>query len=358
LELVCGLRPDHLVARRGYLPGEYPGLPTWALWFLGALTALLFFGSVLVHELAHAWVALRNGIPVREITLHIFGGVAYLEREPRTAGAEFRIAIAGPLSSLALAGLFGLLFLADRGISALAAPSLWLARINLMLALFNLIPGFPLDGGRVLRALIWRVSGNAERATAVAAYSGQAVAFGFMAFGVYTVLTGGLINGLWLVFIGWFLQNAAVAHRAQATIERTLGGVTVARVMTRGYPRVADTTTLDRLVTDQVLGGGQRFFIITDAADRPRGFVSLTDIMRVPRDTWGRTTAADAMTPWGRVVRVAPNADIIAALRTLEEARVTQLPVVATGEREDRPLGTLSRDDVMRYLRLRREVAA
>ena len=339
-------------------PSEYPQLTTGAFWILGALTALLFFGSVLVHELAHAWVALRNDIPVKEITLHIFGGVAYLDREPHTAGAEFRVAIAGPLSSLALAGLFALLFLVDRGVSALAAPSLWLARINLLLALFNLIPGFPLDGGRVLRAIVWRISGNAYRATTIASFSGQAVAFGFMAFGIYTIFTGGLINGIWFIFIGWFLQNAAAAHRAQATIERTLGGVTVDRVMTRGYPRVPGFTTLDRLVDDQVLGGGHRFFIITDTADRPRGFVSITDIMRMPRDAWERTTAADAMTPWHRVVQVAPETEIVAALRTLEEAGVTQLPVVAGAGADDRPLGTFSRDDVMRYLRLRREVAA
>jgi Zn-dependent protease len=341
-----------------FFPREYPSLSTGAVWALAALTALLFFGSVLFHELAHAWVALRNGIGVKEITLHLFGGVAYLEHEPRSAGAEFRIAIAGPLSSLFLAGVCGALFLLDRGVSALAAPTLWLARINLMLALFNLIPGFPLDGGRVLRAIVWRLGNDAARATRVATFTGQIVAFGFMAVGIYTLLNGAVFNGLWLVFIGWFLQNAAAAHRAQLTLEERLRGVTVGQVMTHGYPRVPGYTPLDQLVDEQVLAGGRRFFIVAESEDRPRGFVSITDLRAIPREAWRRTTVAETMVPWSRVTRFDPDTDLLTALRTLEAAQVTQAPVVADADSDDRPIGTLSREDVVRYLRLRQELAA
>lgn len=213
LLLVFGLLTWSLA--RGYFPEEYPSLPASAHWFLAVLTSLFFFGSVLLHELGHALVALRNHIPVRQITLFIFGGVAQLEQETRSPGAEFRIAIAGPLVSLGLAGLFGGLYLLDQHIPYLAAPSYWLARINLLLALFNLIPGFPLDGGRVLRAIIWHFTGSMHRATQAASVTGQLVAFGFIGWGIYTIFTGSFFNGLWLAFIGWFLQNAAAASFAQ-----------------------------------------------------------------------------------------------------------------------------------------------
>ena len=158
----------------GYFPEEYPALTTPAYWILGAITSILFFGSVLVHELAHALIALRNKLPVRAINLFIFGGVAELTQEPRSAGAEFRIAITGPLASLGLAALFGGLYLLDQQIPLLAAPSLWLARINLLLAVFNMIPGFPLDGGRILRAAIWWKTNNLYKATHAASISGGA----------------------------------------------------------------------------------------------------------------------------------------------------------------------------------------
>ena len=193
-------------------------------WILGALTSILFFGSVLVHELAHALVALRNKLPVRAINLFLFGGVAELTQEPRSAGAEFRIAIAGPVASLGLAALFGAVYLLDQHIPLLAAPSIWLARINLLLAVFNMIPGFPLDGGRILRAVIWWKTGNLRRATQLASISGQVIAFGFIVVGIFISFNGNFFNGLWLIFIGWFLQNAAASSLTQSNMQETLNG--------------------------------------------------------------------------------------------------------------------------------------
>src|SRR3990172_7077739 len=200
----------------GYFPEEYPQLSSVINFIMALITSSLFFGSVLAHELGHSFVALRNQIPVRGITLFIFGGVAQIGQEPRSPGAEFHIAIAGPIVSLGLAALFGGLWLLDQQVPILAAPSTWLARINFILAAFNMVPGFPLDGGRVFRAIVWKFTGDFRRATQVAATVGQFIAFAFIAFGMFTVLQGNFFNGLWLVFLGWFLEKPAGSRLPQA----------------------------------------------------------------------------------------------------------------------------------------------
>jgi Zn-dependent protease len=335
----------------GYFPQEYSDLPVWAYWLLGALTSVLFFGSVLIHELGHSLLALRNGIPVRGITLFIFGGVAQISQEPRNPGAEFRIAIAGPVASLGLAGLFYGLWLLDQGVSYLAAPSIWLARINLMLALFNMIPGFPLDGGRVLRALVWRFTGNLHRATQVAASAGQVVALGFIAWGVFTIFSGNFLNGLWLAFIGWFLQNAAATSIAQSSVQQSLSGVTVAQAMSRECSRVSGLTPLSQLVEERVLNGGQRCFYVTDNGHL-HGLLTLRDISAIPQQKWRFTTTGQAMVPLNRLAQVTPETPLLAALQMMDDADVAQVPVVAGGEM----VGTLSREQVLHYVRLRAEL--
>lgn len=336
----------------GYFPQEYQDLPVPAYWLLGILTSVFFFGSVLIHELGHSLLALRNGIPVRGITLFIFGGVAQITQEPRSPGAEFRIAIAGPLASLGLAALFGGLWLLDQGISAyLAAPSIWLARINLMLALFNMIPGFPLDGGRVLRALVWRMTGNIQRATQVAASTGQLVALGFIGWGVFTIFTGNFMNGLWLAFIGWFLQNAAATSLAQSSMPQALREATVSQAMSRECSSVSSLTPLSQLVEERILNGGQRCFYVTDDGHL-RGLLTLRDISAIPQSKWRFTTAGQAMVPLSRLARVEPTTPLLAALQTMDDADVAQVPVM----QEDEVVGTLSREQVVHYVRLRAEL--
>jgi Zn-dependent protease/CBS domain-containing protein len=347
--LIFGLVTWSLAA--GFFPVEYPTLPSLAYWLLGAVTSLLFFGSVLVHELGHAFVALRNQIPVRGITLFIFGGIAQIGRESPSPGVEFRIAIAGPLTSLGLAAGFGGLWLLDQYIPYLAVPSLWLARINLLLALFNMIPGFPLDGGRVLRALIWKLTGSLRRATAIATGAGQVVAFGFVGWGVFTILGGSFFNGLWLVFIGWFLQNAAAASYAQSNLQESLRGVTVAQVMTRECPRVSAQLTLEQLVEEQVLTGGRRCFVVADNG-RLQGILTLRDVAAVPREQWREVTTTHAMLPGTRLVRVHPSTELLAALQNMDDADVAQAPVVEG----DTIVGMLSREHVLHYIRARAEL--
>ncbi len=335
----------------GFFPPEYPGLPAAWYWILGVITSLLFFGSVLVHELGHSILALRNGISVRGIDLFIFGGVAQIEREPETPGAEFRIAIAGPLTSLVLGIVFAVLWLFDRGIPYLAAPSAWLMRINLMLAFFNLIPGFPLDGGRVLRAVIWKITGSFERATRIASFAGQLVAAGFIGFGVLNMLGGSILNGLWLVMIGWFLQNAAANSYAQVNAQQSLRGIKVEQVMSRECPLVPGQLSLNQLVEDYVLSGGRRCFLVQDAGQLP-GILTLRDIAQVPRARWGQVAAHEIVKPDQQLVHVSPQTDLFSALRMMDDANVNQVPVIENGEL----IGMLSREHMIRYSRARAEL--
>lgn len=338
----------------GYFPAEYPALSVSAYWLLGALTSILFFGSVLIHELAHAYLALRNRIPVKAITLFIFGGVAQISREPDTAGGEFRIAIAGPLASLALAVVFGALWMLDQAIPYLAAPSIWLARINLILAVFNMIPAFPLDGGRVLRALIWQFTGSPYRATRIATTMGQLAAFGFMGLGAFTVLSGNFFNGLWFVFIGWFLQNAATAAWTQTSMQESLRGVRVGQVMSPGHPRVPSWLPLTQLIEERVLAGsGQRTFFVSDNG-HPSGILTLRDVTSVPRTNWAEITAEQVMVPFDQLVHVHADTELIDALRMMDDADVAQLPVVEDGD----VVGVLSREQVLHYIRVRAELGA
>lgn len=337
----------------GYFPAEYPALRGLTPGVLGLVTSILFFVSVLLHELGHSVIAQRNGVPVRSITLFIFGGVAQISQEPPSAGVEFRIAIAGPLVSLGLAAGFGALWWLDRGLPVLAAPSMWLARINLMLALFNMIPGFPLDGGRVLRAAIWGLTGDPRRATRLATLSGQLVAFGFMALGIWAVLGGNVLNGFWLAFIGWFLQNAAAASYAQSNLEAALRGVRVGQVMEDHVTSLPAELPLDRLVAEHVAVGGERSFVVA-AEGHPIGLITLTDVARIPRHDWPATPAGTVMVAWDRVKVVEADAPLLTALRQMDDAGVNQLPVIAG----NRLVGMLSRERVLHYLRAQAELGA
>lgn len=337
----------------GYLPQQYPQLSAPALWLLGALTSLLFAISVVLHELGHSYFALRERVPVHSVTLFIFGGVAHIGKEPSSAGAEFRIAIAGPLTSLFLAGFFGLLWLLDRPLPYLAAPSEWLARINLTLAVFNLIPGFPLDGGRVLRAVIWRLSNDPFKATRWASISGQLVAFGFIGWGIFSIFGGNFFNGLWLIFIGWFLQNAAASTYAQTSMQHALRGVRVSQVMNHNAPIISPDMLVGDLIEQRVLNGGQRAFLVTGCGrENLCGVVTLREMGALPQNRWYTTPVGDVMVPYERLVLVSPDAPLLDALQKMDDADVAQMPVV----QGNMVLGILTRDQILRYLRVRAEI--
>jgi Zn-dependent protease len=337
----------------GYFPQSNPGWDSVTYWIVGALASLLFFGSVLLHELGHSALALRERVPVKSITLFFFGGVAQIGREPPTAGAEFRIAIAGPLTSVGLAALFSGLGTALVEIPVVSAPLAYLGRINLLLALFNMIPGFPLDGGRVLRAALWAWRDNYVEATRWAARGGQLVAFGFIGWGVFQFFFGGGFNGLWLAFIGWYLNSAAQASFQQVKLQEALRGVKAGNIELDRCLPVSSDVRLDRLVEDHVLREGQRCFYVTDASTSS-GLITLEDIRALARRGRDGLTAGQVMRPVLTSTVATPDDDVWNLVQRMGEEELKEVPVVEDG----RVLGLLTREGLMNHLRLRAELAA
>lgn len=350
-------------------PEWSPGL-SWAV-ALGA--ALLFLISVLLHELAHAVVARARGVPVRRITLFLFGGLAHMDRDPDTPRSEFLIAIAGPITSL-LIGM-GALAMASSlsGVDLEAATStgdpeavmsalskvppvasllLWLGPINLMLALFNLVPGFPLDGGRVLRSLLWAVTKDLTRATRWASGAGQAIAWALMAFGAFNVFSGAVGSGLWLVLIGWFLNNAAKLSYQQLLLHDSLREVCVADVMNTRITRLAPELLVSELVRDHVLSGEQRVFPI-QADGRLLGLIGLRDVRKLAPSEWSSALVQDVMSPTADTPGLRPDESAEHALKQLAAGSVEQLPVM----QDSQVIGLVGQAELMRWLGWRRDLA-
>jgi len=339
---------------RSYFPEQYPAWDTWLHWAVGAATSILFFASVLAHELTHSLVAISQGETVRSITLFIFGGVAEITEEPERPSVEFLMALAGPLSSLVIAAAFALLWLLARDLAEpIRAMARYLAMINGSLALFNLIPGFPLDGGRVLRAIIWGVSDNLRLATRVASWIGQGVAFLFIFAGLWQIFTGAWLNGLWIAFIGWFLKNAALTGYRQVVMRDVLREVRVDDLKAATFEAVSPGLTLQRLVDDYVLRRREHAYPVVEG-DQLQGIICLHDVKTVPRERWDEMQVSQVMTPWERLVTVSAGDDVNTVLSRFGSHDVHQLPVV-----EGRQLtGIVRRADVIRYLQLRAELEA
>ena len=349
--LIAGLLTWSLAS--GYFPQSNPGWSSSTYWIVGGLASLLLFASVLLHELGHSVLALREQVPVKSITLFIFGGVAQIGREPPTAGAEFRIAIAGPLTSLGLAGLFGGLGAALADNVAAAATLAYLARVNLLLAAFNMIPGFPLDGGRVLRAALWAWRGDLSYATRWAARAGQAIAFLFIGIGILQFLFTGFGNGIWWVFIGWYLNNAAQSSYQQVRLRELLTGVKARNVAMEQCLPVSSRLGVDRLVEDHVLRDGERCFFVSDS-DTPQGLITLEGVRSASRKRQAGLTAGEIMTPVDLVAPADVDEDAWDLLRKLAEDEVSEIPVVDGG----RLLGLITRENLWDHIRLRSELAA
>lgn len=335
--------------------------------------SLLFFGSVLAHELAHSLVAKARGLPVRRITLFIFGGAADIGREPPSPGSEFLIAVVGPVTSVALGIIFVLLggfilggtgFTGNGPIQALQTLGplgtlmLWLGPINILLGVFNMAPGFPLDGGRILRSILWAFTKNLRRATRWATLAGQAVAWLFiltgiaMIFGMQIPFFGtGLIGGLWLAFIGWFLNNAASASYQQVVVQDLLEGVPVARLMRSNLPSVEPHVPLSNLVYNYIMGSEESAFPVLQG-DTLAGLICLDDVRKIPRDEWDNTLVRDIMTPADQLDVIDPHEETTAALEKLSRREVSQIPVVQGGQL----VGMLRERDIMRWLQLQGDV--
>jgi Zn-dependent protease/CBS domain-containing protein len=335
-----------------YYPAEFKNWPSTEYWLVGAITAVIFFASVVLHELSHSVVALRYKIPVRSITLFIFGGVSQITGEPPSAAAEFWMAIAGPFMSFALALVFTVLQSASSGFAPLFAVSKYLAYINATLGVFNLIPGFPLDGGRVFRAALWAITKKPQRATYIAATVGRGFGFLFILVGVWQIFIGNL-GGLWLALIGWFLESAARTQLQQESLQNLLKGHRVIEAMTRGYATVPDDATLDHVVNAQLLGSSRRCLMVT-RDDKAIGLLTIQNVKGVPKTEWPTTTAAAAMMPIAIVEKADPDDELWSALQEMQQSAIEQLPVMEDGH----CLGILGREDVANFLRTHQELAA
>jgi Zn-dependent protease len=336
-----------------YYPNEFKDWSTLTYWVTGAITAAMLFVSVLLHELGHSIVALRYRIPVRSITLFLFGGVAQIASEPPSAVAEFFIAIAGPIVSLALAVFFHALQGAVSGVEPLLGVAKYLAYINMALFLFNLIPGYPLDGGRVFRAIVWAITGSMSRSTIIAANVGRFFAFMLIFAGTLQMFNGNLGGGLWIVLIGWFLDNAASVQLQQVALGGLLAGKRVAQAMNTHYHTVPAELSLQQLVDDHILGTGQRYFLV-ERNDRPLGMITLHRVKELPRDKWAATNVGDVMLPFEQLKCVDPDTELWPALQNMDRAGVNQMPVV----RDQRVVGMLSREDAITFLRSLQELGS
>lgn len=336
----------------GYFPMEYPHWSASQSWLVGAVSTILLFASVLVHELAHSLLARAKGMPVKSITLFIFGGVSNLREEPSTAPDEFQIAIVGPASSVALAVFFALVWLITQPVfPVVSAIANYLAYINAALAAFNLVPGFPLDGGRVLRSIVWWLKRDYVVATEVASRVGRAIAYLLIFGGLLMAFSGNWVNGLWLLFIGWFLSNAAEATQRQVMLQDILRAVPIDRLMTREFDVVEPTLTLEGLVHDHVLRHHWRAFPV-ESYGRLDGLITLTDLKRVPRDEWPLTIVRDAMTKAEDLKTVSLRDDGLVAFKLLTESNVNQLPVLDGG----RVIGLVNREGILAFIEMRSQL--
>ncbi len=323
-----------------------PGWSPAEQWTLAGITSILFFVSVLVHELSHSILAVRQGIPVKGIALFIFGGVSQIAREADKPSLEFYIAAVGPLSSLVLGALFLGAHYAVHDVSDhLAAMAGTLALINFLLGIFNMLPGFPLDGGRVLRSAVWAATGSYWKATNVATRGGQLIAMLMVGGGLVTVFRSEP-QGIWVAAVGWFLFMTASASRRQFQIREQLKGYRVGDLMTGGFPTVPSGTTIDALVSEHGVPSRNGFLAVTDQ-DRCLGLLSLKGVTRVGRSRWHGTTVDSAMRPVERFPSVSPSAEASQALERMEESGASLALVLEEG----RLLGFFRAENALRTVR-------
>lgn len=342
-------------------------------WGIAVLAALLFFASVLLHELAHSLVARARGISVRDITLFLFGGVSNIQREPPSPRAEFLIAALGPITSIML-GLGLVLgvglsnpnlqtsvqnpsgFIASLG--AFETVFLWLGSVNIFLGFFNLIPGFPLDGGRIMRSIFWVLTDNLRKATRWASWIGQGIGWVMiitgvaMAFGAQVPIFGsGVVNGIWLIFIGWFLNASASRSYQRVVVQDILEDVPVDKMMHQQKVSVVPQSTVSSLVNDHVMRSDERAFPVLEN-DTLLGIVTLDDIRSTPRADWDSTSVREIMTQSSELITMEPDEDAAEALTTLTVHDISQIPIV----QESKLLGMLRRRDIVRWMQLQADI--
>jgi Zn-dependent protease/predicted transcriptional regulator len=335
-------------------PHDYPGLSTAVYYTMGTVGALLFFASLIAHELSHSLVARTKGIPVEGITLFIFGGMARTRMDTESPADEFQIAGIGPLTSVLLAALFYVVYRIGMTVGwsmAVTGVAGYLALWNAALAVFNLLPGFPLDGGRVFRAIVWRITGDAGKATRWASTGGRLLAYLLVAWGVVNVFAGALLNGLWLVFIGWFLRNAAQAGYQQYKMHVALDGVRAYHAMTRDPETVSADLDLQSLIDNHFMLRRFHAFPVVDGGE-PVGLVTLARVKEVPRDEWARYVVRDVMHPLDDEISVVPNTPLTDVLEKISDAHIRRVLVIDNGAL----VGIITGTDIAGWLKRAKEM--
>ena len=340
------------------LPQMYSKWTPTQYWSVGVLTSLLYFGSVLFHELAHSVVARHYKIPVHSITLFIFGGLARIGREPSKPIQEFNIAVAGPLASFFLAGVFGGLMLFFPSEQMAGALGKILGGSNFILGLFNLAPGFPLDGGRIFRAITWGITKDFSRATLLAGSSGKVVAYALIGIGGYEVFyKNDWYSGLWLGFIGWYLLIAAQQSITQVTVRDALGGLHASDVMSHEVPTIDGSMSLEEYGAE-VLRTGRRCHLVL-SGDRLVGMMNVHTLNAVPRGEWANNSVQAAMIPRDKIQWTSPEEPLLRLLERLLTADINQMPVVS-GAQDEAPkiVGIVTRDSILRVMQTHSELAS
>ncbi|HHP7230385.1 MAG TPA: site-2 protease family protein [Xenococcaceae cyanobacterium] len=335
-------------------PTDFPELSDITYLIMGIVGTLLFFASIITHELAHSLVAKTKGIPVEGITLFVFGGISRTRMDAETPGDEFQIAGVGPLVSLILAGIFALIWWLGRSAGwtvAITGVARYLASINLLLAIFNLLPGFPLDGGRLFRSVIWKATGDLKKATRIASWGGQFFAYVLIALGFVQLFGGNLVGGLWLVLIGWFLANAAEMSYQQHLIRTGLEGVRAKEVMLESPETVPPDLSLQTLVDEYFLHRRYQAFPVTQNGHLV-GIISLNQVKEIVREQWQKQTIAETMTPINDTVTVRLETPMTEVLQKMQDSKIQRVLVT----RDDQLVGIITGGDVSSWLRRMREL--
>ena len=328
-----------------YFPSEYKGWSTTLYWLVGTVTSLLFFISVLLHEVGHSVVAQKYNYQVKQIKLFVFGGISEIHEEPRAPKEEFFIAVAGPAVTFLLSAIFYGLAFVVKGNIYLYALFHYLGLINLILGIFNIIPGFPLDGGRILRAIIWGKKKDFDKATKIAAGIGRIFGFLLIMFGFFEMMAGYFVDGIWLSFVGWFLESAAFAQLQKEKLSKFLEGHTVEDAMTKAYGLVPADTTISEFIQNEILIKHRRAFIVEESG-KYIGLLTVHDIKKVPKEKWDILNVTEVMKPIEQVKKVDVNFPLIETLKNMDKNGVNQLPVFE----EDKIVGMLSRESIISFL--------
>jgi Zn-dependent protease len=339
---------------RGYMPEQYPGLDLATYWAIGITSAIILFASVLVHELSHSYVAKKNGLPIARITLFFFGGVSEMTEEPQDPGLEVRMAVAGPLMSFLIAGVLGGLWYVSKFIMVPVAVSATLgygALINVILGGFNLLPAFPLDGGRVFRGSLWKRSKNLVVATRTATRVSEGLSVIMMLGGFVSIIYGDFFDGIWIIVLGWFIRSGAETSLRQTLLSETMTGVTVGNIMSKNVLTVPPEMSLQQVVGYYFLvhpHGG--YPVVKDG--KILGLITLQSVRSIPKDRWDTETVGHGMIPYERTITIQPNLTVIDAMQKMARNKVGRMLVVEG----DRLLGIVTQGDLVRSIRTRQEL--